>query len=84
MPCILSSESESDLDEGHSLKDDLISWVNKYQIKHNATDELLLLLRQHGHEALPKTARTLLKTDRNVVTQEKSGMEYIYLGLKIP
>ena len=43
---------------------------------------MLKLLRAHGNNTLPLSARTLLKTDRNVKTEEKSGMSYIYLGLK--
>ncbi|XP_050719438.1 uncharacterized protein LOC127000064 [Eriocheir sinensis] len=76
-----SSDSLSS-DEGRNISSDLISWINKHQIKHNAADDLLKLLRSNGHNSLPLSARTLLKTERNVKIEDKSGMSYIYLGLK--
>lgn len=51
-------------------------------MKHNAVDGLLKLLLSHGHPQLPSTARTLLKTPREVKTVEKSGMECLHYQLK--
>ena len=48
---------------------------------HQSVDQLLLILRDHGHEDLPKTARTLLKTPRSVHGEIKCGGEYVFLGL---
>lgn len=82
----LLSDSESDDGIGQRsgvlLEEGLASWVNEFQVKHNATDAILKLLKTHGHDSLPSTARTLLKTTKHVSTQLKSGMEYIYLGVK--
>ena len=77
---ILSSDSETEPDV-LQLSDDLISWVNKFQVRHNAVDELLQIPKKHNHDHLPSTARTLLKTTRDVQIQMKSGMEYVNLGL---
>lgn len=77
----VSSESLSSDEEGN-IASDLVSWINKHQIKHNAADDLLKLLKVHGNNTLPLSARTLLKTDSNVQTEEKSGMSYIYLQLE--
>ena len=78
---LVMSDSESD-DDVTPLVEDLASWANQYQIKQNAVDSLLKLLKSQGHPDLPSTARTLLKTDRVVVTQVKSGMDYYYFGVK--
>ena len=56
-------------------------------LPHAVIDELLQLLRSEGHNDLPKTAETLLKTKRTegVITEmlSKKGKfgEYVYLGL---
>ncbi len=73
-----SSEEES---ETHYLREDLITWANKHQIRQCALDDLLKVLRSQGHDTLPATARTLLKTVRVVDIQNKSGMQYIHLSL---
>lgn len=77
--------SDSDFDDSLScemLAQDLSQWVNSHCIDHNATDSLLGLLRKHGHSNLPMTARTLLGTPKNVPTEMKSGMQYIYFGVE--
>lgn len=81
-----TSESEKDDYEDRqrapeSFRENIAGWVNSHQIKHNAVDDLLKILKRHGHPELPSTARTLLHTVRNVETKECSGMEYLYMGL---
>ncbi len=63
------------------MREDLITWANKHQIRQCALDDLLKVLRSQGHDTLPATARTLLKTVRVVDIQNKSGMQYIHLSL---
>ena len=73
---------DSDQLENCSLKDELVTWVNNFQVKHNAVDGLLKLLKQSGHSELPSTARSLLATPRLVSIDHKSEMEYIYFPLE--
>ncbi|KAJ8016323.1 hypothetical protein DPEC_G00006000 [Dallia pectoralis] len=77
--------SDSDLDfifAGTSLAADLAAWTSEFQVKHNAVDALLKLLKKHGHPQLPSTACTLMRTAREVKTVEKSGMDYLHYPLK--
>lgn len=78
----ISSDSNNEDDGGTSLAEELKEWVGEFLIKQNALDKLLKILKGHGHDYLPVTARTLLKTPKTVHIDNKSGMEYIYLGLK--
>ena len=79
---VMSSDEELDNeDPAESLRDDLVTWINSDAIKHCHVDNLLKILRNHGHD-LPATARTLLKTPQNINIGNKSGMEYIFLGVK--
>ena len=78
------STSEVDTgDEGDALGDHLSKWVNDFQVKQNAVDSLLKILKQFGHPNLPSSARTLLNTTRTIPVQNKSGMQYIYFPLAI-
>ncbi|VDI56277.1 Hypothetical predicted protein [Mytilus galloprovincialis] len=74
---ILDSDEE-DFEKDTILANDLAQWVNENSIEHNAVDALLGVLKKHGHSSLPLTARTLLGTMKNVTTEIKSGMEYIF------
>ena len=78
-PVLSSSESESETSE--SFEKNLVAWISEYNVKHNAVDGLLKLLKTSGHPDLPSTARTLLHTAKQVETQVKSGMEYYYFGM---
>ena len=82
----MDSNSESDeeifkIEKDSVLSNDLAHRVNENFIEHDAVDSLLSVLKKHGHPSLPCTARTLLGTIKNVTTEQKSAMAYIYLGL---
>ncbi|PIK38721.1 transposase domain-containing protein [Apostichopus japonicus] len=85
-----SAEEGHSVGDGHShhstklctIEADLASWAVGYHVKHNAIDGLLKILQKSGHSCLPTTARSLLNSPRNVTSTIKSGMDYIYLGLK--
>ena len=64
---IVSSDLSSSAEE-ENIARDLVSWINKHQIKQNAADDLLKTLKAHGNNTLPLSSRTLLKTDRYVPT----------------
>lgn len=55
------SESEREATHNETLCDDLAAWINKYQIKHDAVDDLLKILQKHGFSGIPSTAGILLK-----------------------
>ncbi|KAL0965679.1 hypothetical protein UPYG_G00284340 [Umbra pygmaea] len=61
---------------------DLATWTSEFQVKHNAVEILLKLLQSHGHPQLPSTARTVLKTAKELKTVEKSGMQSLHYSLK--
>ena len=78
-------ENEEDLTAGiaSNLASDLSSWILKNKITRTASDQLLSLLKQNGHdEQLPKDTRTLLGTPRTCAIVSKVGGDYCYLGLK--
>ena len=63
-----------------TFADELASWATKYQVQQAAVNDLLELLQKQGH-ALPKDARTLLGTPKDVTVISKCGGQYIYFGL---
>ncbi|CAC5422454.1 unnamed protein product [Mytilus coruscus] len=81
----LSVDTDTDFnpDEDDTLLEELAVWTNTFQVNHNAVDALLKILKEHGHQNLPGTCRTLLKTVREVETTNISGMDYYNFGLEI-
>ena len=70
-----------DNDGVSSISEELASWATKNNCRRDAVNELLKILRRHGHDSLPKDARTLLQTPRQVLAVNKCGGQYIYLGI---
>ena len=64
-----------------TLVDKLAKWILMHKITRTASNDLLKILRESGHIELPKCTRTILQTPRNVLSQEKCGGNYIYLGI---
>lgn len=64
-----------------SLKEQPVSWVNKFDISHSAVHELLQILSRY-HDSLPKDPRTLLNTKREYAIFDLAGGSYHHFGLK--
>ena len=56
-------------------------WATRNKCKHSAVNEFLGILREQGQN-LPKDARTLLHTPRDVTVESKCGGQYIYFGIE--
>ena len=85
---IMTSDSDNDgvdeiaahVDVGN-LDDDIRSWATRNACTRTALNEMLGLLRRHGHR-LPKDARTLLHTPRVVESIAKCGGQFVYFGIE--
>ncbi len=64
------------------LCSDLADWAVTNNQTHKSINELLKILRKHGHHELPTDSRTLLSTPRVIERQTKCGGEYIYYGIE--
>jgi hypothetical protein len=65
------------------LREELASWLVVNNIKHTAGDGFLKILKKHGVDDLPCSARsTLLKTDKHVQVEMRSGIDYVFLGVE--
>lgn len=74
----------SNCSDKRSLREDLQKLIIERNIAHNTVNELLAILRKHGHVDLPKDARILLKTPRNASANIKSLSRtghYIHFGI---
>jgi hypothetical protein len=80
-PPLSSTEDEQENVPRASLQSDLANWVVDAKLPRESCNALLGILRQHGCD-LPKDSRTLLKTPKNVLVEQKCGGQYIYLGLE--
>ena len=76
----IGSENE-DVEETPVIHEQLIEWANKNKCTRSGLNELLAILRTHGHD-LPKDARTLLRTPRVIESIEKCGGQYAYFGIE--
>ncbi|XP_022111442.1 uncharacterized protein LOC110990667 [Acanthaster planci] len=75
------SDIEIDTNDTPTLDDKLRKWATENNLTRACVNGLLVILRHEGLR-LPKDARTLLKTPRNVVVAEKCGGEYAYYGVE--
>ena len=74
-------ENSSSLSSEHSVRQELNSWAIRNRCTHSSLNELLDILRRQGHD-LPKDARTLLDTPRDVIISSKCGGQYVYFGIE--
>ena len=82
---VLYSSNEDEycmLSNPQHFKKGLAQWVLRFRVKHDATDDLLKLLRQHGFSILPKAARTLVDTPATLTLTETFGMQAHEFGFK--
>ena len=63
------------------MTDAIAKWILTYKISRSASNELLRILRENGHNDVPKCTRTVLQTPRGIVSDKKCGGDYIYLGI---
>ena len=71
----LDSDSDDEIIEPEpDLTADLRAWASLEQVTMKSCDSLLKILKQF-HPQLPKTARTLLQTKKNIVITNQSNME---------
>lgn len=63
---LVLSDSRNELLQGNNINTKVASWAlrNVTSLTHKCIDELLLILRNSGHLSLPKSSKTLLKTNR--------------------
>ena len=78
----ISSESISSIDKSNDINvlvNNLTSWATRHKITHAALDDLLIVLRK-SFPGLPKSPKTILKTEQLEV--EVFENSYSYLGIK--
>ena len=66
-------DSDSHVVSDISFKNKLINWALTNKITHVALNQLLKILKEHGHDNLPLSARTLLHTPAETVKLQKMG-----------
>ena len=67
--------------EENDMTIQLREWILKNKISRSASNELLTILRDNGHDYLPKCTRTLVNTTRTVLSKKKCGGDFLYLGI---
>lgn len=81
--CNILIDAPEICDNESQFKDELIFWAVMNKIKHNALDDLLVILRkQTCGQNLPKTARTLLSTPRNTTIRSVNPGYYCHFGVR--
>lgn len=67
----------------NALWQDIQTLIVEHCISHHTANQLLRILRQHGHLELPKDVRMLIRTPRNACTNIKliGNGRYIHFGI---
>lgn len=76
-------EIEESSNSGNTeIRRELAEWALKCNCTRKTLNDLLAILRRHGHNDLPADARTLLQTPRTVDVLSKCGGQYAYFGIE--
>jgi len=75
------NEADGDVLKEPTFMEQIADWAGRNNIRRNALNELLAILRQHTEYYVPKDGRTLLKTPRVTPIVNKCGGQYIYFGI---
>lgn len=78
----MADASADDRAEPLDMRSDVADWAVSTNQPHSSVNWILKIMAQHGHNELPKDARTLLSTPKVVERQAKCNGEYIYYGLE--
>ena len=74
---------ENEVPEIFTLREELASWASTNNCTRETVNEMLAILRRHGHPDPPKDSRTLLETNnRKTVTIAKCGGQYSYFSIE--
>ncbi len=76
-----STDSEEEKEDEVTFREKLASWATKSGCGRSQIDDLLGILKDEGLD-VPRDSRTLLKTPRQIQTQDNCGGQYIYFGIK--
>ena len=85
---VVSTTSENDTSfsevshEEQDLADSLALWIVKHKCSREGSNELLGILKKHGHGTLPSDVRTLLRTPRKCDIVPRCGGSYSYFGIE--
>jgi len=74
----------TDIDNvNESLKKDLQTLIIKHNVPHNTVNDMLRILKKHGHFELPNDVRVLMATPRNASVNIKSVADgqYVHFGI---
>lgn len=64
-----------------SLLEDLRIWSLETHVPNSSVDLLLKILRRHGHDELPATARTLKRTPKKIISRIMAPGRFWYFGI---
>ena len=71
----VNQQQDAAINDEANFSTQMSEWILRNKINRTASNELLSILRQNGHEELPLCTRTLLKTPRNYTITEFKPLE---------
>ena len=76
------TDTNASEETANTLCDDLAKWATVFRVSQSAVTALLKTLKRHDVEGLPASARTLLKTPRDIEVQQLTGGQYYHFGIE--